>query len=165
MPVTETPKRRRLVLYAAAALFVLLLVGRVFVLEPITIASDSMRPHIMPGSHALLLKTHGASNGPNPDDLVVFNSPDDGTTSLKRVIAVAGQEIAIRDGVVFVDGVLRLEPGIDPEAIDATYFGPIRVQPDTVFVLGDNRGPSIDSRDYGPVPLDSIRGSIVLVWN
>jgi signal peptidase I len=164
MPSTETPKRRRLVLYAAA-LFALLVAGRIFLLEPITIASDSMSPQITPGSHALLLKTHAASTGPSQDDLVVFKAPDDGTISLKRVIAVAGQEIAIRDGVVYVDGGLRLEPEIDPEAIDATFFGPIRVEPGTVFVLGDNRGPSIDSRDYGAVPLESIRGSILLVWN
>jgi signal peptidase I len=159
------PRRRRLVIHAAAALFVVLVLGRIFLLEPITIASDSMSPQVREGAHALLLKTHATTTGPNTDDLVVFSAPDDGTISLKRVIAVAGQEIAIMDGVVYVDGVRRLEPDIDPKAIDATYFGPILVEPNTVFVMGDNRGPSIDSRDYGAVPLGNMRGSILHVWN
>jgi signal peptidase I len=138
---------------------------RLWVIEPVHVTSDSMVPAVHPGAYALVLTTPSARDELSPDDLVVFESPDDGATNLKRVIALAGQDVAIRDAVVYVDGAERLEPGIDPSAIDGTYFGPQRVPPGSVFVLGDNREASVDSRDYGPVPADRVRGRVLFLWD
>jgi len=138
---------------------------RLWVLEPVHVTSDSMVPAVHPGAYALALTTSSARDELSPGDLVVFESPDDGTTNLKRVIALAGQEVAIRDAVVYVDGAERREPGIDASAIDGTYFGPQRVPPGSVFVLGDNREVSVDSRAYGPVPADRVRGRVLFLWD
>jgi len=59
----------------------------------------------------------------------------------------------------------RPEPGIDRSAIDGTYFGPLPVPRGGVFVLGDNREASVDSRHYGPVPVDQIRGRVLFLWD
>lgn len=167
MSLAQEPTYRRRVVFAAAILLVFLMSlasMRIWLAEPISITSDSMSPSVLPGSHALILKTPGTARGLKSGDLVVFESPSDGELSLKRVIALGNQEVAIRDGRVYLDGVERIETDIDADAIDATYFGPIRVADDSVFVLGDNRGRAIDSRDYGDVPLESIRGRILLLW-
>jgi signal peptidase I len=163
-----TPRRARPGRVAGGALvgFVLAVAAlRLWVIEPVHITSDSMLPAVHPGAYALVLAMPAARDGLSPDDLVVFESPDDGTATLKRVIALGGQEMAIRDAVVYVDGIERPEPGIDRSAIDGSYFGPLSVPRDSVFVLGDNRGPAVDSRDYGPVPLDRVRGRVLFVWD
>jgi signal peptidase I len=95
------------------------------------------------------------------DDLVVFTSPEDGHDAIKRVIAVAGQEVALRDAVLHVDGVAVHEPQVDLSRIDGTWFGPVTVPDDAVFLMGDARGRSIDSRVYGSVPLEDVHGRVL----
>ena len=58
----------------------------------------------------------------------------------------------------------RHEPQVDLSRIDSTYFGPVTVPPNAVFVLGDNRSESIDSRTYGAVPLENVVGRVVLTF-
>lgn len=149
----------------AAVLLVLLAATRIWVIEPFRVASQSMEPTVSQGSCALLLIVPGTANTVHAGDLVVFESPADSTLVLKRVIAGGGQRVAIRDAVLEVDGTPVAEPDLDLEAIDGTYFGPVDIPADTVFVLGDNRGTSIDSRDYGPVPLANIRGKVLWFAN
>jgi signal peptidase I len=165
-PKTVRSGRRVRVAAGTLAVFLLALAAlRLWVVEPIHITSDSMLPAVQPGAYALVLTTPAAIDELAPDDLVVFESPDDGSVNVKRVVALGGQDMAIRNAVVYVDGVERREPGIDPSALDGTYFGPQPVPRGNVFVLGDNREASVDSRDYGPVPLDRIRGRVVFLWN
>jgi signal peptidase I len=165
-PNTVRPGRRVRVAAGTLAVFLLVLAAlRLWVVEPIHVTSDSMLPAVQPGAYALVLTTPAALDELAPDDLVVFESPDDGSVNVKRVIALGGQDMAIRNAVVYVDGVQRREPDIDPSALEGTYFGPQPVPRGSVFVLGDNREASVDSRDYGPVPLDRIRGRVVFLWN
>lgn len=165
-PDTARPARRGRVASGALIAFLLALGAlRWWVIEPVHITSDSMVPAVHPGAYALVLTTPAAVGGLQPNDLVVFASPEDGTRNLKRVIALGGQDVAIRDARVYVDGAERREPGIDASALDGTYFGPQLVPPGSVFVLGDNRGVSVDSRHYGPVPVDRVRGKVVFLWD
>ncbi|VXB76757.1 Signal peptidase I [Arthrobacter sp. 9AX] len=151
------PKRTRLV---AAALIpaLALLASRAWLVEPLTVSSDSMEPTIATGAVVLLYKPAGSiRNG----DVVAFTSPVDGHTVIKRVVAGEGQSVAIRDAELYVDDVAVPEPFIDHSRIDATYFGPVQVPAGSVFVLGDNRAVSIDSRDFGPVPLAAVQGTLL----
>jgi signal peptidase I len=148
----------RLIALAVIPALVILAV-RAWLLEPFTVSSDSMEPTIPMGSVVLLYKP-GAGlirNGV----VVAFTSPVDGRTAIKRVIGLEGQTVAIRDSELYVDDVAVPEPFIDHSRIDATYFGPETVPAGSVFVLGDNRGVSIDSRDFGAVPLSAIRGTLL----
>lgn len=165
-PDAVRPGRRVRVAAGTLAVFLLALAAlRLWVVEPIHITSDSMLPAVQPGAYALVLTIPAAIDELAPDDLVVFASPDDDSVNVKRVIALGGQDLAIRNAAVYVDGVERREPGLDPSALEGTYLGPQPVPRDSVYVLGDNREASVDSRDYGPVPLDRIRGRVLFVWN
>jgi signal peptidase I len=95
-----------------------------------------------------------------------------GTTErdlIKRVIAVGGEEVEMRSCEVRIGGQLLLEPYLDPTVVTPGNcggdFGPILVPEGTVFVMGDNRAGSQDSRTLGPVLLDDIVGrAFVVFW-
>jgi signal peptidase I len=79
-------------------------------------------------------------------------------------VALAGQTVGLEDGELVVDSAVRHEPQVDVSRIDGSYFGPVTVPPDAVFVLGDNRAESIDSRIYGPIRVDDLVGRVVLTF-
>jgi signal peptidase I len=137
------------------------LAARAWLVEPVTVSSDSMEPTIPSGAVVLLYKPAAASGWIRNGVVVAFTSPVDGHTAIKRVIAGEGQSVAIRDAVLYVDDVAIPEPFVDHSRIDATYFGPERVPAGSIFVLGDNRGVSIDSRDFGAVPLTAVQGTLL----
>lgn len=147
----------------AAVLVVLgaVLLVRGTALEPRVVTSGSMEPTLLVGSTVLVDKVTPRLGGVDVGDLVVFTSPEDGEEALKRVIALGGQTVALRDAVLHVDGAPVHEPQVDLSRIDGTWFGPVTVDDGAVFVMGDARARSIDSRDYGAVPLESIRGRVV----
>ncbi|WP_306233775.1 signal peptidase I [Agrococcus beijingensis] len=134
---------------------------RLWVVEPVTVVSDSMAPTVLPGSTLLVSRLEVPASPADVGRLVVFRSPDDGQSTLKRVIAVAGQTLAVRDGVLYVDEVVVPEPHVDFRQVDATFFGLTLIPAGHVFVMGDNREASIDSRDYGPVPVDDVVGMVL----
>ena len=159
-------RRRPSALVIGAALIVALIVVRLFVAEPFRIPSQSMAPTLEPGDQALVDKlSYRASSAPRRGDLVVFHEPGTGDLLLKRVVAVGGDTVGIEDGILVVDGKRAREAYTDPKAIDSVYFGPVKVRPGTVFVLGDNRANSVDSRNFGAVPTSSIIGrAVARVW-
>ena len=154
--------RRRLELILAGVI-----VGVAITLPPagqarLHVASDSMEPTAFAGDW---VETESVSTVRlQRGDLVTFRSPDGGDLLLKRAVALGGDELAIEDdGVLIVNGVAVVEPYVDPEDVDALYFGPIRVPSGHVFVLGDNRDESIDSLAFGAVPAAAIEGVVVRV--
>jgi signal peptidase I len=138
-----------------------ILAARAWLVEPFTVSSDSMEPTIPSGSVVLLYKPAATADWIQNGAVVAFTSPIDGQIAIKRVIAKEGQTVAIRDSELFVDDVAVPEPFIDHSRIDGTYFGPESVPAGSLFVLGDNRGVSIDSRDYGAVPLTAVKGTLL----
>ena len=145
----------------ALAPVVTLVVLRAAVLDLVEVSSGSMEPTYCAGDRLLVLTVGGA---PARGDVVTFAAPDTGETTLKRVAAVDGEELEVSDGVLSVAGVPVPEPYVDPAAVDATFFGPVVVPEGQVFVLGDEREVSVDSRDFGPVPVASVRGRVLLRW-
>jgi signal peptidase I len=110
---------------------------------------------------------------PAPGDIVVFVWPRDRSKDfIKRVVAVEGQTIEIRDRQVFIDG----EPWDDPHATwvaqqrgvnsggAGDHYPPTVVPKDHVFVMGDNRDQSYDSRFWGPVPISDIKGALPTIY-
>ena len=151
----------RILGWIAAPIVVLLLV-RAFLFEPFGVPSDSMRPTIRAGDQVIVDKrAYPGEALPRIGDIVVLEGPG-GATYVKRVVAVGGQRVEIRDGVLFVDRRPRRERYVDHDLVDGFFFGPAFVPTGAVFVLGDDRGDSEDSRDFGPVPADRVVGRVVL---
>ena len=90
-------------------------------------------------------------------EVITFRSPVDGERLIKRVVAVAGDRISAFAGKLYVNG--ELQPG----AAGRMDFGPYDVPADNVFVMGDNRDNSFDSRYWGPLPLANVRGHALKV--
>jgi signal peptidase I len=156
---------RRALLAGAALLVGALVVVRLAVAEPFRIPSDSMKPTLRSGDHVLVDKLAYDDASPARGDLAVFEAPGTGEIMLKRVVAVPGDTVGIEDGILVVDGRRPREPYTDPSAIDSVYFGPVRVAPGTVFVLGDNRADSRDSRDFGAIRKDALIGRVeTRIW-
>jgi len=149
---------RRLALFILVPLAVLI-VCRVFVAEPFGIPSESMEPTLDPGDSVIANKLAYRFGSPHVGDVAVLTGPD-GEVLAKRIVAVGGARVEIRDGVLFVDRKPRREAYVDHSRVDGFFFGPARVPRDTVFVLGDNRGDSEDSRDFGPIPVGHLIGRV-----
>ena len=136
--------------------------------------TGSMEPTIHIGERMIMRKTNAASRG----DIIVFDYPlQPNTTFAKRVVAVGGETVEIRDKQLFVNGrkvdepyaihedpmvFSRREPPLPEPYRSRDQFGPFTVQPDSFFVMGDNRDRSSDSRYWGTVPHRLVRGVIVM---
>jgi signal peptidase I len=134
---------------------------RAFVVEPFAIPSESMAPTLRPGDQALVAKV----GAPDRGDLVAFHRPRTREVLLKRVVAVGGDTVGLEDGLLVVNGRTVREPYANTKSQDSVYFGPVRVPAGTVFVMGDNRGISEDSRDFGAVPTHDVIGrAVARLW-
>lgn len=188
------PRRKSQIREYAEALLVALLLAlgiRTFVVQAFKIPSGSMLPTLEIGDHILVNKfvfgprleipltqiSLGRLPGlrePRAGDVVVFIWPKDRSKDfIKRVVATAGQTVEVRNRRIYVDG----KPWEDPHAhwsernggqapLQGDTFGPFTVPADHVFVMGDNRDQSYDSRFWGPVPIEDIKGlALVIYWS
>ncbi len=126
-------------------------------LRPFSIPTSSMSPTLVPGD-ALIADMHRFKNhNPTRGEAILFNHGAD-LILVKRVIAIGGDSIVGKDGSIFVNGKLLNEPYAHhllqiPVPPELNNFGPIVVPPDQLFVMGDNRDESLDSRsaEFTPV--------------
>jgi signal peptidase I len=155
--------RRRLI---AACVTVLALGLTLFlVTEPVRVRSSSMIPTLRSGDQILVMKWGHRAHHPHRRDIIAFHAPHSSELLIKRVVGVAGDTVGIADGVLVVNRKRVHESFVAYRLTDSTYFGPVRVPAGSVFVMGDNRSDSVDSRSFGPVPLSRIVGRVVLrIW-
>lgn len=158
-----TRHRGTLALAGAVLAFVVLL--RVFVVQPRVIPTDSMKPTLLQGDRVVVDQLSYRLRPVRAGDIILFEAPprlvetdprQRGVTFIKRVVALPGQLVEVREGRVLVDGQLLSEPYI-AEAPDYAW-GPERVPEDMLFVMGDNRNKSSDSHDWGFLPRSHVRG-------
>jgi signal peptidase I len=162
-PAQDTTTIRR-VLWFAGVIVVLLLV-RSFIVEPVRVRSDSMSPTVQAGAVLLVDKVTYHARSPHRGDVVVTADPRSGQSIVKRVVAVGGDSVGIDNGVLVVNGSTVIEDYIDNTNMDGFYFGPDVVPAGHVFLLGDNRDTSEDSRTFGPVAVDDLEGRVLAtIW-
>jgi signal peptidase I len=182
-PPPHRRSRRRVLVEWVIVIVVALLVAQLiktFLLQQFSIPSESMAPTLRTGDRVFVNKLSYRLHDVNRGDVVVFERParlpDPRTKDLiKRVIGLPGETVEFRtaDCQVVVDGRVLEEPYLAPgtcteapgEAVDPDQDGSIEVPADTVFVMGDNRNTSTDSRVFGAIEEDSIVGrAFVIIW-
>jgi signal peptidase I len=143
----------------------LALVIIVFLYQPVKVEGTSMAPLLSDQERIFINKFVYRFENIHRGDVVVFWYPLDRSKSfIKRVIALPGETVTIRQGVVTVNGAVVPEPYVPPQYEDVSDYGPTRVPADSYFVMGDHRISSNDSRVFGPVPSQFIYGRAVFAY-
>ena len=164
---------------------VLALFIRTFVIQAFKIPSGSMKETLKIGDHILVNKfIYGVKmpflqttiipiKNPKRGDIVVFKFPEDPSKDfIKRVIGVAGDVVEVRDKKVYVNSkLLNHDFGIHTDSYifpksdqPRDNFGPVVVPPHSLFVMGDNRDQSYDSRFWGFVDLKAVKGKALMIY-
>jgi signal peptidase I len=175
--------------YVEAALWALALTMflRAFVIQAFRIPSESMRDTLLVGDFLFVNKfeygpkipfTHIRLPGlhaPRHGDVIVFQFPQDPSKDfIKRCIASGGQTVEVRDKQLVLDGKRQNEPYVihtDPTVRPGGYenrdnFGPQTIEPGKLFMMGDNRDNSNDSRYWGTLDMDLVKGrAMFLYWS
>ena len=128
-----------------------------FLAQPTRVHGQSMEPNLHTDQRLVVEKVSYRLHGPRRGDIVVFSMPLQSEELLiKRVIGLPGETVEIHDGKVYINDTLLDEPYLTQET--RGRFGPIVIPPLHVFVLGDNRSFSNDSRAFDAVPIENILG-------
>ncbi len=130
----------------------------------VVVEGPSMRPTLMSGEWIIINRLAYRFNQPRRGDVVVFLPPSNAQTDdlIKRVIGLPGETLVIREGGIFIDDRKLSEP----YAKGLTFpEGKWELGEDQMFVMGDNRELSLDSRTFGSIPLGDVVGSaLVIIW-
>jgi signal peptidase I len=190
-----TQRRRRLLVETAVLVVtavVLAVLLRTFVAQAFRIPSESMVPQLEIGDRVVVSRTAYHLHDPRRGDVVVFDCPPRagcvqrhdnlahravGTVLeallirqpaveeyIKRVVALPGETVAGHDGAVWIDGRRLVEPYLPPGTVTSD-FEPVTVRPGQLWMMGDNRGNSSDSRVFGTIDARTIVGRAMFrVW-
>jgi len=191
--VAAPPKRSTLREYFESIVIavILALFVRTFVFQAFKIPTGSMENNLLIGDHLLVNKfVFGPDMGPaerallperpvRRGDIVVFKYPEDPERDfIKRVIGLPGETLEVRDKRVYINGTRLEEPYVHylepPRALSAlsevtSYdlrerYGPVRIPADKLFVMGDNRDNSQDSRYWGMLPREYVKGRALMIY-
>ncbi len=157
----EHARPRKLVVVAWSLAAVALLVA-VVLSEPFTVHSSSMSPTLNEGDQILVEKVTPRLRHLDRGDVVVLTAPATHALMVKRVVALAGDSVGLADGHLVVNGHRVSEAYVDLASVDGVWFGPEVVPRGAVFVLGDDRAGSVDSRAFGAVPDDRVLGRVLV---
>ena len=150
----------RRVMWFVGVIVALLLV-QTFLVEAVRVRSDSMSPSYQAADVVVVDKITYRFRDPRIDEVVVTEDPRTGQTIVKRVVAVGGDNIGIDDGRLVRNGQVVFDATVDNDNMDGYFHGPVVVPEGEVFLLGDNRDTSLDSRSFGTVPVDDVQGRVV----
>jgi signal peptidase I len=171
---SDMARRRRALVDWIVVIGVALLVAfvvRTFVLAHFVVDGTSMYTTLHDGDRVFVNKLSYRLHDPHRGDVVVLHQITGASERdlIKRVIALPGETIEVRSCVVLIDGRVLDEPYLDPEVVTPGNCGgetaPVTVPPDHVFVMGDNRAGSQDSRAIGTIDEDDLVGrAFVVFW-
>jgi signal peptidase I len=156
------PELRSTIVYCLQVLFVTTIiinfVGRMSIVQ-----GGSMEPAIITGERIIVNLLIYDFAVPHRGDVIVFRNPrDESKDYIKRVVGLPGDTVEIRSGTTYLNGLPYPEPYVTLR--DYTDLPPVQLAPKELFVMGDNRANSEDSRRWGPLPLRLVRGKASLVF-
>ncbi len=137
----------------------------VFLYQPVKVEGTSMLPWLEDQERIFVNKFVYRIDGIERGDVIVFRFPLDPSKSyIKRVAGLPGDRVEIIDGALYVNGELVEEPHVAPEFRDYSSHPALDAPPGHVYVLGDHRSTSNDSRTWGTVPLEYVTGKAVFAY-
>jgi signal peptidase I len=153
------------IIQALALAVIISVVLNLFVVQVTEVRQRSMEQTLLQGDRVLVSKVDYRFRMPQRGDIVVFQPTTDSSIPyVKRVAAIAGDTVDVKDGSLYVNGTKTEYPGAHgattPQS-PAVVF-PLKIPADSFFALGDNRQASSDSRSFGPQPDDRIIGKVIL---
>jgi len=160
-------------LEAIVTAIVLVVIIRTFIVQAFKIPSGSMLHTLEIGDYILVNKFIYWFTEPERGDVIVFKYPRDKSRDfIKRVVGLPGETLEIKDRVVYINGQRLEEPYVyhaeelNPEAevFPRDNFGPLKIPEGYLFVMGDNRESSMDSRYWGPLDERLIRGKAFIIY-
>lgn len=152
-----------LIVAIIAALFSVTL--RIFVIEPFIVPTPSMAPTLLVGDKVIVNKLEYKIHTIKRGDIVVFHSPTEKKDLVKRAIAFESEEITLKkNGEIFIDGKKLSEPYLPKDIITSYEEQKFKIGKNQLFVMGDNRNNSTDSRIFGPISLDQIFGKVIFIY-
>lgn len=141
----------------------MILLFRVFVLEPHSVSGSSMDDTFKDKDYVLVDKISYRFKAPQKGDVIVFNPPaaaENTNRFIKRIIATPGDTIEIKDGLTYINNQSINEKFVTYTSLKDSSS--ITLKPDEYFVMGDNRNVSYDSRYWGTITKDEIQGRVLL---
>lgn len=181
-PIPRTHRKKRVsssgtrnvlewIVVIAGAVLVALLI-RNFAVQSYRIPSESMMPTLAVGDRVLVNRLSYDIHDVNRGDVIVFRrpatspaAPGEPADLIKRVVGLPGETIVATDGMVYVDDKLLNEPYLPDGETTLNLDEPVEVPDDQLFVMGDNRANSEDSRFIGTIPIESVVGrAFAIIW-
>jgi len=143
--------------------FFIVLLCRLLVVDTLIVQGNSMQPSLHPDETMLLFKAAYWFSEPQRGDVVICRYPDMPDNFVKRIIALPGERVSIKNHTLYINDVPVDEPYIKEEM--ATSMPEVIVPRDSYFVMGDNRNDSKDSRDHrvGPLPKKMLLAKVVAI--
>lgn len=139
------------------------LIIRILLFTPIVVDGESMKPTLEDGERLIVNKVVYLLGEPERGDIIVFQAAP-GKDWIKRVIGKPGDLIEVQDGKLYINGELYPEPYLDQNSDYRMENIKVKVPENELFVMGDNRPNSRDSRSIGTIPIDSVVGRAEFVF-
>ena len=157
-------RRQALLGWAFSLCVAALVIGLLFGLwlTPVRVAGDTMEPAFSADQVLLVDRAARFFSAPRRGDVILFNDPQGGGQMLKRIVALPGETVDIKDGAVYIDGCLLDESAYLAKDAAVGDMEAVLVPEGSVFVLGDNRALSYDSRTdgVGCIPYGEVLGVV-----
>lgn len=149
-------------IFSMLAAVLIALVLRFFVFEFVRVDGDSMLPTLQNNEYVFMERVTYWFSGPEQGDIVICHYPGSADTFVKRVVGVGGDTLRVTGGVLYINGEANTDYFKGSMNRDMDEF---TVPDGCVFVMGDNRNNSTDSRMVGALPLDMILGkALFIIW-
>jgi signal peptidase I len=167
MPTKKVKKEKNTKMSFIIEIIIVIIIAlllRLFIIEVIKVVGESMEPTLMNEELVLIEKVGYYFSEPSRFDIVIFEREGEVELLVKRVIGLAGETVEIINGEIYINGEKLKDDTFYKEKLNYD-FPAVTVPKGKIFVMGDNRGNSKDSRYFGSIEISRIRGrGILIIW-